>query len=460
MIVYFTIILIVLLGFCGLAVDIGRMELRTNQLQAAADAAALAAAGELQHASSTSNWQTAADNDVAAFEIANNIPSTTPTTLVLGPTYGPYIGDSSVVQATVTQSFRTIFLGLLSHANASITLTAKAQAQIPPCIFFSGNPNYSGTDAFWVTSSGVDIQGSWACPLYTQTGTSVDYFSHYNGSQTRSSAGAASSSFGGTWSPPIYNVPVLSDPLAYVTAPVTGTCTNASPISKLNQPNGASLSFTPGTYCGKIGSFTPGPGPYCESTSTIIPAMDVEGTYVTPNFTGVGCPSQSGGGNLNYANGGNCTSNPTVTFAPGLYVFIGGVNFTCVTLSGNGVTMYFTKSGSVGYGQMRMTSTTWKVNAPTDPSNGGIPGISIMNDRNWIGSADDFQWWYSSWYADGVVYLTGTGIFNFNMPMYAPNYLNIVAANMYDYLGNIKPAVNYGSLPAGNPLHTVVTLVQ
>ena len=458
MIVYFAFMITILLGFCGLAIDTGRMELRMNQLQAAADIGALAAAGELWHGGTGSNWQTAADNDIATYETANGIASTAPSSLRLGATYGPYVGDYSVVQVTVTQKFSTIFLGLLTGANSSIKLTAKSVAQMPPCMVFSGNPNYSGTTAFWVTSSGVYTPQAWACPLYTKTGTLVDYFSHYYNSQVRSSAPASSSSFGNTSNPPMYGVPLIPDPLAYVNAPGTGFCLNAAPISRLNQPNGAVLTYVPGTYCGKTANFTPGPANCGEAASTITPAMDIEGTYVAA-VGGVGCPNQGGEG-LDYHNGGNCTSNPTVTFAPGLYVFVGGVNFTCVTLAGNGVTMYFTKNSSVGFGQMRMTSTTWNVNAPSSTLLGGIPGISIMNDRSWTGGIDDFQFWYCSWNADGVIYLNGTGIFAFNMPMSAPNYLSIVAPNMYSYLGEMHPATNYANLPAGNPLQTGITLVQ
>lgn len=463
--VYFTIILIVLLGFCGLAIDVGRMELRTNQLQAAADAAALAAAAEVLHSSTYTSWQSyaqaAADADIATYETENGIPSTSPSTVQLGASSGPYMGDYSTVQVTVTQALPTIFMGLISSANRTVTLRTRAVAQIPPCMFFTGSPNFSSTYAYWITSGGVQVQSLWACPLYTRTGTMIDYFSNYRFSQTRSSESASSSSFGGTSNPPIYNVPALADPLAYITAPMAGGC--MGPISRLNQATNASINFTPGTYCGRTAPFTPGPIGCGEVTTSTTPAMDIEGTY-TAAVNGVGCPSQGGGPNLNYANGGNCTSNPVVNFAPGLYVFEGGVNFTCVTVTGRGVTMYFTKGSTVGYGQLRMTASTWKITAPTDAINGGIPGISIMNDRNWTpsasGSVDDFQFWYSSWYADGAVYLTSTGLYDFNTPMYCPNYLNIVAANMYIYDANIKPAVNYATLPGGNPLHTVITLVQ
>jgi hypothetical protein len=44
--------------------------------------------------------------------------------------------------------------------------------------------------------------------------------------------------------------------------------------------------------------------------------------------------------------------------------------------------------------------------------------------------------------------------------MNAPNYLNMVVANMYNYLGNVNPVNNYANLPAGNPLRLYPTLVQ
>jgi hypothetical protein len=87
-----------------------------------------------------------------------------------------------------------------------------------------------------------------------------------------------------------------------------------------------------------------------------------------------------------------------------------------------------------------------------------------MNDRNWIassaGSTEDIQFTYSTYNADGVIYLTGTGFNAYALQMNAPNYLNMVVANMYNYLGNVNPVNNYANLPAGNPLRLYPTLVQ
>jgi hypothetical protein len=450
MLVYFAIVLVVLMGFCGLAIDVGRMELRTNQLQAAADAGALAAAGELMRSSNTGNAGTAAYNDVVQVENANGIPVPT-VGGQLGSTFGFYVGDNSVVEIQLTETFPTYFMGVLSHANSSVTLSVKADAQMPPCLMFMGNPTLTSTYDFWVASS--SMHPPIGCPSYYKDGLVIDGFANVAGSQVRTSGAAGSSNLQGWTSyPAIYSVPALPDPLAYITAPAAGTCTNSNPISDHNQSSATTISLTPGTYCGKTAAYA-GVG-RCNTTSfPITPAIDIQGTQ-----SGSSCPNQD------ITNGGNCTTTPTVNFSPGLYVIVGGINFNCVTVTGSGVTLYFTKNSSVSFGSFRMVSSTWNVNAPTVSSGGSIAGVSVMCDRNWTPSAagvtQDFQWTYGTYYADGVLYLTNTGLDAYALSMNAPNYLNMVVANMYNYDAGVNPANNYSTLPAGNPLRQYPTLVQ
>ena len=140
------------------------------------------------------------------------------------------------------------------------------------------------------------------------------------------------------------------------------------------------------------------------------------------------------------------------------------MNLNCVTVTGSGATLYFTNSSTVGFGLSKVISSTWNLNAPTTSSGGSIAGVSIMNDRNWTpssaGSTQDFQWTYSTYNADGVIYLTGTGLSAYAMGMSAPNYLNMVVANLYNYNAYVSPANNYAPLPAGNPLRLYPSLVQ
>ena len=459
MLAYFGIILTVLLGFCGLAIDTARVELRTSQLQTAADAGALAAATEIWHNAGGSAYVNAANNDIASIETLNNIPTNSTNTVLLGPDYGPYTGDYSAVEVTVSQPINTLFLGLLNHANASVTASARATAQLPPCMLFFGNPTvsngFNGTGNnnwdYQIASAGVDSTPDWGCPLYSTDGFNIDYFSRYSGAQIRTSSTAAASSISGSaWSTPIYNVPKLTDPLAYVNAPSPGACKNSAPISQLNMTTGQTYSLLPGTYCGKSGVFAPSPHGCGAASLTTIPAIDIEG-----KSNGVGCPTQGG------TNGNICTTNPTLALSPGMYIFIGGINLECVTVTGSGVTAYFTNSSNVpGYGLVQIICSTWNASAPNDASAGGIPGVAIMTDRNWNGGNQDLQIHYSTWYADGIIYSMRTGLFAYALPMSAPNYMNVVAANMYTYDAEVRPSNNYANLPNGDPMHINVTLVQ
>ena len=451
MLVYFALILITLIGFCGLAIDVGRMELRTNQLQAAADAGALAAAAELAHGGAGSNYQTAATNDIATYEAANGLPQTGTNAVVVGANYGSYANDNSTVQVTITQTLPTLFMGMIT-GKSGIDLTARAVAQMPPCLVFLGRPTYSGgsglADVSLTTGGGIQT-GSWGCPLYAADGYTVDSVSHIYGGQARSTAGSGSSTFGKTSVTPIYSVPTIADPLASISAPSVGTC--KSIVSYLNVSSATTINLSSGTFCGKTNSsptYVPGPGASCGMVASVTtPAIDIEGKQN-------GCPDQNG------TPFSHCTTTPTVNFGSGTYVIVGGMNLDCVTVTGSGATLYFTKSSSVGYGQMRLTSSVWNVSAPTDASGSGIPGVVMMSDRNWSGGNQDFLFNYSTWNGDGVLYVTGTGIQVYDTPMSAPNYLNMVVSNLSNSLGEIQPSFNYANLSAGSPLRGNVSLVQ
>ncbi len=451
MLVYFAVILSVLIGLCGMAVDVARMQMRSNQLPAAADAGALAAAGELAHGGSGSLYQTAATNDVAAYESANGIPSTAAVSTVISPTYGYYQNDNSTVQVTVTQSFPLIFMAMFTGRSAA-TLSVKAVSQMPPCMVFLGSPtvNPSGHQDLWLASSKMQTFTA-GCPVYANDGILVDGSSSIYGGQVRSSSAGSMSSFGATTYAPIYNAPIINDPLAYISEPSVGSCTNGStPISDLSQSTGTTITLNPGTYCGKTNStatYVPGPGAACnEVASKITPAIDIEGKSTST------CPSDN--------SRSTCSGIPTVVFNPGLYVIVGGMTLDCVTAVSTGATLFFTQNSNVAYGQMNMTSTAWQVNAPNASSNQSIPGIVLMSARSWTGTAEDFRFTFNTWNADGVIYVTGTGIYASGTPMSAPNYLNIVASNLYNYGGAINAGTNYANLPAGNPLELNPSLVQ
>lgn len=397
MLPYFAIMLTALLGFCGLAVDVGRMELRQVQLQTAADAAALSAAAELQHANPS--WQAAASTEAANSAALNNFPM--PTVAVQqGATLGAYAADNSTVQVTLTEPVATIFLGLLGSATRKATITAKAVAMIPPCVFLMGPPT-RGQAELALSSQGFN---NLHCPMYAKSAYFVDGFSHICCTTPKTSGPAADSVMTGWTYPAIqYNSPVLKDPLAYIPAPAFQKCDYNGVGSTIPTP----AILHPGTYCG---------------------SLQIVGT--------------------------------TATLLPGLYIITGGMTVDHSTLTGSGVTLYFTQGGGAGFGIVYINHSTMTLSAPVDQSAGGIPAILFFGDRAWAGGTTDFRIVFSSNYGDGIFYTTNTGLYSWISNWSAPNYFTMITGNLSPQDSGLIFSANYSLLPTGDPLRMPVVLVQ
>ena len=302
MLVLFSILLSGLLGFCGLALDVGRMELLTTQLQVAADAGALSAASEYQRGSS--DWQAIAAVDATANETQNGITDAS-FAIQKGATSGSFSSDSLALQVTITKPLSLLFLGLVTGSTTT-TVIVQAVALVPPCAFFTSTPGNATQNAgLYLASAGF----SSPCPTYAASGYVVDGFGSLGYGQARSSGPSSASLMQGHVSPAaIYNTPVLPDPLAYVTAPIFESCT----ITNASISN-STATITPGTYCG-----------------------------------------------------GLTITNSTVTLQPGLYIVAGGVTISNSTVNGSGVTVYFTKGGGYNFGAVSIKNgSALRLNAPT-----------------------------------------------------------------------------------------------
>lgn len=405
MLVYFAIMLTGLLGFSGLVVDVGRIELRSLQLQAAADSAALSAASEYQR---TGNWttaQNAMNAEVAGNASLNGIPAATAS--MSWGTSGSYNNDPATIQVALTQPISTTLLSLIKGSQSTITASATAVALIPPCIYLMGHPSIPtrGNNNLELNSQGFNL----TCPMYSTTGYYVDGFSHINGWQAMASGPAGQTYGGGTESPAVmFNAPVLPDPLAYIASPSFSSCTPG-----LTSQNYTDTRFIwPGTYCGGL------------------------------KITG---------------------SSANVTMLPGLYIITGGVNISGgATVTGTGVTMYLTKGGGSPFGQFFLQSgSTMNVSAPMDNSAGGIPAILLMTDRAWLGGNQDIRFdTATGFHGDGLLYITGTGVYNWKTNMSGIHYFGFVVANFTFQFANLTFSQDYSQLPGGNPFRTVISLVQ
>jgi hypothetical protein len=295
----------ILIGFIGIATDVGALFKDKRTLQTAADAAAIAGALNLPpstgglipidvvavgQAAAAANGFTDGSNGV---HVGVNVPPTWPSS--------NYLGQPGYVEVTITKSEPTIFLALFGRPSVTVLARAVAAKTGPPaaCIFTTGDgvnppgPGLSVTGSVQSPSSpcGVVVDSN-ASPPMIVTGT-----------LNMKSIGTVGDCGGCGGSPtPVSGIIPYSDPLSLLPQISTsGSCTN-----NLNQTGGTAVLF-----------------PGCYSTFS--------------------------------ATGANLTLNP------GTYVINGtGMSLTGGTLTGTGVTFY------VNSGSVAINSTTLNVSAPND----------------------------------------------------------------------------------------------
>jgi Flp pilus assembly protein TadG len=317
----------VLLGFLGLAADVGILTIARDKAQSAADSAALAGAAELNYGDYTAAAQAAAAlngyTDAANGTTISVNPSgnSTPT-----PLYGAYAGQAGYLEVIVSQSQPTYFMRVFGFSSMTVSGRAVAtQGRNPNCIYLLQTTGTTLTmnNAAKLTSSncGLVDDSSGSSAVSVTDGSSLTTSStEIAGSYTESDA---------TVSPtPVTGIVPVSDPLAYLSPPsyTASSCTS--------DPGG---SYQGGS------TYSVGPGSNHSTTQN--------GNLVCYN-------SLTLGGNGN-----------TVTVNPGIYVITGSLSLSSGTVKGGtGVTFYLVGSGSVSLAQ----GTTFNFTAPTSGTYNGI----------------------------------------------------------------------------------------
>ncbi len=401
MLVYFAILTPVLLLFCGLVVDVGAIEFKRLQMQSASDAAAMAAEMEIERG--TGAWVAAAQGDAGMNGFVNGANSTS-VTAVMRPTSGTFAGFRDAVQTTIAQPQYTAFLKVLGKDPT--TVNVRSVAVVPPCMYMMGVANLT-TYELSTTSATVNAA---TCPYYIAGQASVDANTTFSAMAENVTGSAGGSSWNGSPSaPPRYGAKTMADPLAAIVEPAAGSCSSVNQgVSLTGSQNGAA---GPGTYCG---------------------------------LTSVSCDS---------------TAN-TLTLYPGLYVIAGTLKVTNCTLTGSGITFFFTQyNGS--YGQLVTNGAVMTLSAPASASGGSIPGVLFMTDRAWqTSNAQDFLLTSTNVTGDGIWYLTGAGMKIDSGIVSASNYAGVVADNLVLKNARINSASNFSSVQGGNPFRPGVSLVE
>jgi Flp pilus assembly protein TadG len=288
------IMLVVFLGMAALAVDLGSFYGAQRKAQAAADAGALAAAGNL--ATSTSAAQSAGTTYAST-----NFPGVT--TLVTTP-YNSSASEVKVVVNTTTPVFFGKIFGGSNTVNVSATAVAGVTSSGPPAAIFSydstcGSSNglLLGTNGSLKVTGGVHSNGS-----ITASNTGATYgASTYGGPSNCSfnaNSGACVNTYGSACSPTVdaslepypidYRTTFPSDP---------SQCTFSGDNETFQNEDGATLAN--GTYCYNTIDFN---SANLKCTCTFWASQGFQFNQTTQNFTPYF-------GNLLYYYSGTATQN-------------------------------------------------------------------------------------------------------------------------------------------------------
>jgi Flp pilus assembly protein TadG len=318
------ICLAVLMGFAGMAIDIGYLEYQQRQQQNATDAAALGAAQALVYSGCPNPTAAAGaavlDAGSGGFTNGSNHVTVTPNN---PPASGPFASNNCAVTVTIqTQHVANFFTRLFGYPTGlpeSTTATAALEANNSGCLYL-----LSASLEFQLNgvSIGAPGCGVLANSSYVQTnGGTVDvgYFGYAQGYQDN-----ATDYTGGS---PMKMLPVVNPcPEIAGCAYLAANPPSTSPCQALVQVNGGSQNLTPGCY---------------------------DGLQI---------------------NGGS------VTLAGGQYEFTGSVQQNGGSLVGSGVTLYLTGNAQVQINGGNETSLT----APTTGNTANVLLYQVPSDTQTV----------------------------------------------------------------------------
>jgi hypothetical protein len=430
--------LVVLAGFAGLAIDMGTLRYQKRLQQTAADSAAIAGASNLVVASGVSAGavNAASQNGFTDPNGGSGTPVSTCTAAgaAIGtvcvqvnnpPATGPHTADAQYVEVLVAEVQPTYFMTIFGVNSETITARAVATnvsaggGTGPGCLYTLGAPsssiegvNINGSATLYAPTCGINDNGN-----YNTKGNALTVAASTFGVAGTNIVKGPGGSVTCTQSPnscPTPNVAPTSDPMAGKLTPPCSPCTGGTAISISGNGGFSGTGVT-----------------YANNTYTISP-----GTYTSISITGTG--------------GGN-----NVVFSPGVYIIDGsGAGITIPgnsTITGNGVTFYFT-----GTSTMNMTGTP-TINLTAPGTSGTYPGVLFYQDPADT-SGPSFGGTSGSYY-DGLLYFPTVQV-----TFYGTNNSVNVAMTIADAVQlSGTPTVNLQGavgLPPGVTFGTTTVLVE
>lgn len=394
--VYFGLMLPVLLGVSGLAVDAGLWYANKRVVQSMADAAALGGALEIKRMGDLTTLAPAA-TEYAAENGYNSGEDVL--TINSPPLSGPYAGVANTVEAIVSRPVPSFLSALLHDKQVTVTGRAVASAGTANACVWALNPTAGGA----VTVSGTAqvnmdcgiIANSTSPDAITQNGASC-----INAAAIMSVGGASGSCINPT--PTITNYVV--DPLAHVAAPAWSGCDHNNQI---NANNNQVINLSPGVYCNKI---TANPG-------------------------------------------------GTINFEPGLYVLNGAGLLFHGEAYGSDVKFYMTENTGSNDNITINAGAIVQLSAPYDNS-GELPaGVLFYQDRDSVAGIEHILNGQADMILEGIVYLPNADV-RFAGGGAADPTSTVIIADTVTFTGNSEFGNYEVSPVAANPQLVEVTLVE
>jgi len=320
------VLLPVLIGLMALTIDMGFVLLKRNQMQVAADAAALVAANARQHGEDISAASHLAQMASTANGFQNNLGSTVVTVLIPPGGSQSFAADTHYVAVTITQPVNAFLAWVFGvfQTTPSATAIAGPAGSGNPCLLTLGT---SGSAALSVVGNSVVTAST--CGIYINSNNASALQVTGNVTVIASPiwvVGGYTKTGNVTISPVTTGAAATVDPYASLALPTFSACTYIN-YSKSGNGN---LLLTEGTYCGGI----------------------------------------------------SITGNHGVTFSPGIYVLYGGgLNMTgnISPVNGAGVTFYNSgNSNTYPYSSLNLSGNlTLNLSAPIT---GAYSGMLFMQD--------------------------------------------------------------------------------
>ncbi len=413
------VMMTVLIGFAGLAIDGGTVLVVRTQTQNGADAAALAGAGVLLTDGSRSDAISAA----SGWAQKNGYPANE-TSVSIPPHSGTHAGDANYVEVDIVHSQPTAFMRVVGVKTFTISARAVAGITTVP-------KNYA-----------LVVLDKTACPAYNQTSNSTLTINGggaiVNSSGTKCQPPGPSGSQGG-------GSHFVADYIDYYSAGSWSLSNNATtsvpPESVPGQVPDPLASLSPPVPCGT----TPTPGCVAASSTSSGTAKNPKAT----TFNDKTVTLQPG----TYYGGLKITGVGTVTFSSGVYIFAGGgFDYSGGTnIHGTGVTFYniddaYAQNNNGACGSIAIQgSGTLTLSAPTSGA--------YKNMLFWQASSCNAQMKYagSSYTTTGIIYLPAAqlnvsgggnlGALQIIVNTFSYSGSNAVTINYADYVDVGKPSM-------------------